>query len=182
VSRVGNSPIPLPAGVKFELNGQDLKVTGPKGSLSLKVRPEVGLTVDNGVVTVTRPNEEAQTRAYHGMTRAIVANMVKGVTDGFTRALEIQGVGWRCNMVGESINIQVGYSHPVVVAPPAGITYTVEGTTLILVSGIDRQAVGQAAANLRAIRKPEPYKGKGIRYRDEVVRRKEGKTGGKKKK
>jgi large subunit ribosomal protein L6 len=134
------------------------------------------------VVTVTRPNEEAQTRAYHGMTRAIVANMVKGVTDGFTRALEIQGVGWRCNMVGESINIQVGYSHPVVVAPPAGITYTVEGTTLILVSGIDRQAVGQAAANLRAIRKPEPYKGKGIRYRDEVVRRKEGKTGGKKKK
>jgi large subunit ribosomal protein L6 len=168
--------------VKFELNGQDLKVTGPKGSLSLKVRPEVGLTVDNGVVTVTRPNEEAQTRAYHGMTRAIVANMVKGVTDGFTRALEIQGVGWRCNMVGESINIQVGYSHPVVVAPPAGITYTVEGTTLILVSGIDRQAVGQAAANLRAIRKPEPYKGKGIRYRDEVVRRKEGKTGGKKKK
>ena len=174
MSRVGNSPIPLPAGVKFELNGQDLKVTGPKGSLSLKVRPEVGLTVDNGVVTVTR--------AYHGMTRAIVANMVKGVTDGFTRALEIQGVGWRCNMVGESINIQVGYSHPVVVAPPAGITYTVEGTTLILVSGIDRQAVGQAAANLRAIRKPDPYKGTGIRYRDEVVRRKEGKTGGKKKK
>jgi large subunit ribosomal protein L6 len=108
--------------------------------------------------------------------------MVKGVTDGFTRSLEIQGVGWRCNMVGESINIQVGYSHPVVVAPPAGITYTVEGTTIILVSGIDRQAVGQAAANLRAIRKPEPYKGKGIRYRDEVVRRKEGKTGGKKKK
>ena len=182
MSRVGNSPIPLPAGVKFDLNGLHLKVTGPKGSLELDLRPEVNLAVENGEVVFTRPNELPSTRSYHGMTRALVANMVKGVTEGFSRSLEIQGVGWRCNMAGTSINIQVGYSHPVVVEPPAGITYTVEGTNIILVSGIDKQSVGQAAANLRAIRKPEPYKGKGIRYRDEVVRRKEGKTGGKKKK
>ncbi len=182
MSRVGNSPIPLPAGVKFDLNGQHLKVTGPKGTLEYDIRPEVGVSVEDGQVVFTRPDEAPQTRSYHGMTRALVANMVKGVTEGFTRSLEIQGVGWRCNMTGSSLNIQVGYSHPVVVEPPAGISYTVEGTNVILVSGISKQDVGQAAADIRAIRKPEPYKGKGIRYRDEVVRRKEGKTGGKKKK
>lgn len=182
MSRVGNSPIAIPSGVKVELNGLHLKVTGPKGTLELDLRPEVSLEQNDGQLVVTRPNEEQQTRAYHGMTRALVNNMVQGVTTGFTRTLEIQGVGWRCSLQGDSLNIQVGYSHPVVVQPPAGITYTVEGTNVINVSGIDRQAVGQAAAEIRAIRKPEPYKGKGIRYRNEQVRRKEGKAGGKKKK
>lgn len=182
MSRVGNSPIAIPSGVKVELNGLHLKVTGPKGTLELDLRPEVNLEQNDGQLVVTRPNEEQQTRAYHGMTRALVNNMVQGVTTGFTRTLEIQGVGWRCSLQGDALNIQVGYSHPVVVQPPAGITYTVEGTNVINVSGIDRQAVGQAAAEIRAIRKPEPYKGKGIRYRNEQVRRKEGKAGGKKKK
>jgi large subunit ribosomal protein L6 len=182
VSRVGNAPISLPAGVKFDLQGQTLKVSGPKGELQLQLRPEITLSVEDGQVIAQRPDEKPQTRAYHGLTRALVANMVKGVSEGFTKTLEIQGVGWRVSQQGTAVNIQVGYSHPVIVEPPAGVTFTVEGTNLIHVTGIDRQSVGQAAANLRAIRKPEPYKGKGIRYRDERVRRKEGKTGGKKKK
>lgn len=182
MSRVGNSPITLPSGVKFELSGRDLKVTGPKGTLTYQIRPEIAVTVEDGQVVATRPDEKPSTRAYHGMTRALLNNMVKGVSEGFTRTLEIQGVGWRCAMQGDAINISVGYSHPVVIQPPAGITFAVEGTTIIHVSGIDKQNVGQAAAQLRAIRKPEPYKGKGIRYREERVRRKEGKTGGKKKK
>ncbi len=182
MSRVGNSPIAIPSGVKVELNGLHLKVTGPKGTLELVLRPEVKLEQNDGQLVVTRPNEDQQTRAYHGMTRALVNNMVQGVTTGFTRTLEIQGVGWRCSLQGDALNIQVGYSHPVLVQPPAGITFAVEGTNVINVSGIDRQAVGQAAAEIRAIRKPEPYKGKGIRYRNEQVRRKEGKAGGKKKK
>lgn len=182
MSRVGNSPIAIPSGVKVDINGLNLKVTGPKGALELTLRPEVNLELADGQLVVKRPNEEQQTRAYHGMTRALINNMVKGVTEGFTRTLEIQGVGWRCNMQGNALNIQVGYSHPVVVEPPAGITYAVEGTNVINVTGVDLQAVGQAAADIRAIRKPEPYKGKGIRYRGERVRRKEGKAGGKKKK
>jgi len=179
VSRVGNAPITIPDGVKCELDGQHLKVTGPKGTLEQELRPEIGLKIEDGVITAERPNERPQTRAYHGLTRALINNMVQGVTEGYERRLEIQGVGWRCNMKGKTLNLQVGYSHPVEMDPPEGITFEVEGQNDIKVSGIDKQAVGQVAAKIRAVRKPEPYKGKGIRYKDEYVRRKEGKAGGK---
>ena len=179
MSRVGNAPITIPDGVKCELDGQHLKVTGPKGTLEQELRPEIGLKIEDGVITAERPNERPQTRAYHGLTRALINNMVQGVTEGYERRLEIQGVGWRCNMKGKTLNLQVGYSHPVEMDPPEGITFEVEGQNDIKVSGIDKQAVGQVAAKIRAVRKPEPYKGKGIRYKDEYVRRKEGKAGGK---
>jgi len=179
VSRVGNAPITIPDGVKCELDGLHLKVTGPKGTLERDLRPEIEVKIEDGMITAVRPNERPQTRAYHGLVRALINNMVVGVTEGFERRLEIQGVGWRCNMKGQALNLQVGYSHPVEMDPPEGITFEVEGQNDIKVTGIDKQAVGQVAAKIRAVRKPEPYKGKGIRYKDEYVRRKEGKAGGK---
>lgn len=180
MSRVGKALITIPAGVTCELSGLHLTVKGPKGTLEMDLRPEIEVRIENGEITAHRPNDRPETRAFHGMTRALINNMIIGVTQGFSRTLEIVGTGWRCNMAGDKLNVQVGYSHPVLVEAPPGIAIAVEGQNVIVVSGNDKGAVGQAAANIRAIRKPEPYKGKGIRYRDEWIRRKEGKAGGKK--
>lgn len=184
MSRIGKVPIPVPAGVKVEVKpGNDITVTGPKGTLSRKFPLALTFAQENGTITVTRPNDEKQNRALHGLSRTLLANMVTGVQEGFSKGLELQGVGYRVSKAGENLVVLVGYSHPVMVTPPKGIAFTVESATRLSVSGIDKQLVGQVAANIRAIRKPEPYKGKGIRYAGEVVRLKAGKSGkvGKKK-
>lgn len=179
MSRVGKLPVPVPNGVKCELNGSHLKVTGPKGALEHTFRPEVVLAIEDGAVVVRRQSDRPAERALHGLSRALIANMVTGVTQGYERELNIVGVGYRAAMQGKSITFSLGYSHPIVVEPPAGVTFVVEGTTVIKVSGIDKQLVGQTAANIRALRKPEPYKGKGVKYANEKIRRKAGKSGGK---
>jgi large subunit ribosomal protein L6 len=179
VSRVGKLPIPIPAGVKTSLDGSTLTVTGPKGSLTQTFLPEVGFEISDSEIVVTRPSDKKDHRAIHGLTRALVSNMVTGVSNGFEKTLQIQGVGYRVALAGKTLNLQLGYSHPVTVDPPEGISFAVDGTTTIKISGIDRQAVGQVAADIRKLRKPEPYKGKGIRYENEKVRRKVGKAGGK---
>jgi len=177
VSRIGKLPVAIPDGVKCELDGQHLKVTGPKGSLDIELSPRVSLTIEDDVLTVARTAEQKQDRAQHGLTRALIYNMVEGVTEGYSRELMIEGTGYRANMQGKSLNLQVGYSHPVVVDPPDGVEFAVDGTQKVKVTGIDKQAVGQIAAKIRAKRPVEPYRGKGIRYADEYVRRKAGKTG-----
>jgi len=154
-------------------------VTGPKGTLSRDFRPEIDLTLQGEEIIITRPDEQQQTRAYHGLTRALVATMVKGVSEGYEKTLLIEGVGYRAALQGKNLSLSVGHSHPVILEPPAGIAFAVEGTQTIKVAGIDKQLVGQTAANVRRWRKPEPYKGKGIRLSTEKVRRKEGKSGGK---
>lgn len=169
-------PIPLPSAVKVEINGQNVSVTGPKGTLKREVVPEVRLHLEDGRLIVTRPNDEARERAMHGLTRALLANMVTGVNDGFRRTLELVGVGYRAQMQGSKLVLALGFSHPVEIDPPEGIAFTVEGPR-IHVDGIDKEAVGQVAANIRKLRPPEPYLGKGIRYQSEVVRRKAGKSG-----
>jgi large subunit ribosomal protein L6 len=179
VSRIGKLPVPVPAGVKTELKGTYLKLTGPKGSLEYDFRPEVNIAVEGEEIIVTRPNDQKEVRAFHALTRALIASMVEGVSKGFELALQIEGVGYRAAMQGKNLSLSVGHSHPVVLEPPAGITFVVEGTQVIKISGIDKQLVGQTAANVRRVRPPEPYKGKGIRLSTEVVRRKEGKSGGK---
>ncbi len=179
MSRVGKLPVTIPSGVKCELKGSHLKVTGPKGSLERTLNSEMNVTVDDSAVTITRPTDQPEHRAMHGLTRALVQNMVTGVTSGYARVLVINGVGYRAAMQGKSLSLSVGYSHPVAIEPPDGITFTVEGTQTIKVEGIDKQLVGQVAANVRAWRKPEPYKGKGIRYENEQIRRKVGKAGAK---
>jgi large subunit ribosomal protein L6 len=171
--------VAIPGGVKCELKGTHLKVTGPKGTLERTFNPGVHIAVEDAGVAVTRPSNEPATRALHGLTRALIQNMVTGVTAGYTRVLNIQGVGYRAAMQGTDLTLSLGYSHPVTVAPPAGITFTVEGTQTIRIEGIDKELVGQVAADVRAWRKPEPYKGKGIRYDNEKVRRKVGKAGSK---
>lgn len=178
MSRIGKEPVRIPTGVDVAIDGAVLTVTGPKGTLTQEVHPAVHVEVDDGTVTVTRSNDEPDTRALHGLTRALVANMVHGVSEGWERRLEIVGVGYRATQQGADIQVQVGYSHPVVVPAPEGITITVPAPTQIVVSGVDKQQVGQVAADIRAIRKPEPYKGKGIRYAGEQVRRKSGKAAG----
>lgn len=177
MSRIGKLPIPLPDGVKVECVGNEVQVTGPKGALKHECDPAINVSIEDGTVTVTRPSDKPEHRARHGLTRALINNMVIGVSQGFERALEIQGVGYRASLQGKTLNLALGYSHPVMVEPPEGIEFQVEGTNLIKVVGIDKQLVGQAAANIRAWRKPEPYKGKGIRYKGEYVRRKVGKAG-----
>ncbi len=179
MSRVGKLPVAIPKGVKCELKGSHLKVTGPKGTLEHTFDASMKIAVDDSAVTVTRPSEAPAHRALHGLSRALVQNMVTGVSTGYTRVLTIQGVGYRASMQGSALSLSVGYSHPVVVMPPEGIKFSVEGTQTIKVEGIDKQLVGQVAANVRAYRKPEPYKGKGIRYENEHVRRKVGKAGAK---
>ena len=181
MSRVGKLPVPIPGDVKCEqaLAGRKLKVTGPKGTLEQVFHRDVTISISDSEITVTRPSNRPDHRALHGLTRALISNMVQGVTQGFERKLQIVGVGYRASLQGTALNLQVGYSHPVVVTPPEGITFTVEGTNTILVTGIDKGLVGQTAANVRAWRKPEPYKGKGIRYENEQIRRKVGKAGGK---
>jgi large subunit ribosomal protein L6 len=177
MSRIGKLPIDLPAGVSVTIDGQAVIVKGPKGELSLVVAEPIRVSVEENTVTVSRPDDESTSKALHGLTRTLIANNVQGVSQGFSKNLEIVGTGYRAAAKGSSIELALGFSHPVVVNPPAGITLTVEGNTKIIVSGIDKQAVGEVAANIRKIRKPEPYKGKGVRYEGERVRRKAGKSG-----
>ena len=178
MSRIGKNPVPIPAGVDVTLADGVITVKGPKGTLAQTVHPAITVTVGDDEVTVTRPNDERENRSLHGLFRSLIANMVTGVTEGYTRRLEIVGVGYRAAARGSGLTVQVGYSHPVDVDAPEGITFEVPTPTTITVSGADKQLVGQVAANIRAIRKPEPYKGKGIRYAGEQVRRKSGKAAG----
>jgi len=177
MSRIGKLPIPLPAGVTVEINGQDVAIKGPKGELKLTVSKPITVSQEDGSVIVARPDDEAVSKSLHGLTRSLIANNVHGVSEGFTKALEIVGTGYRAALKGTTVEMSLGFSHPVLVTPPEGITLVVEGNTKIIVSGIDKQAVGEMAANIRKLRKPEPYKGKGVRYEGERVRRKAGKAG-----
>jgi large subunit ribosomal protein L6 len=163
MSRIGKLPIPLPAGVTVEINGQDVAVKGPKGELKLTVSKPITVSQEDGSVIVARPDDEAVSKSLHGLTRSLIANNVHGVSEGFTKALEIVGTGYRAALKGSTVELSLGFSHPVLVTPPEGITLVVEGNTKIIVSGIDKQAVGEMAANIRKLRKPEPYKGKGVR-------------------
>lgn len=171
--------MPVPGGVKCELKGSTLAVTGPKGTLEETFQPGIGIDVTENEIVISRPTDSKQDRAFHGLTRALISNMVVGVSEGYTRVLVIEGVGYRASLQGTALNLLLGFSHPVTVEPPEGITFEVEGQQTIKVSGINKQQVGQVAANVRAFRKPEPYKGKGVRYQNERVRRKAGKAGGK---
>ena len=177
MSRIGRLPIDIPAGVDVKVDGSAVTVKGPKGELALTVASPIEVKVDDGQVLVTRPDDERESRALHGLTRSLIANQIIGVTEGYSKGLEIVGTGYRVAQRGSSVEFALGFSHPVTVEPPAGITLTVEGNNKITVAGIDKQAVGETAANIRKIKKPEPYKGKGIRYAGEVVRRKAGKSG-----
>ncbi len=177
MSRIGNNPITLPPGVEVQAAGGVVTVTGPKGTLRQEVDPRITVHVADGVVRLTRADDERDTRARHGLARALVANMVAGVSTGYTKELRAVGVGYRANLQGNRLELQVGFSHPVHVEAPEGITFEVPEPTRILVHGIDKQKVGQVAADIRRVRPPEPYKGKGIRYKDEQVRRKAGKAG-----
>ena len=179
MSRIGRLPVPVPDGVQVEIKGSHVRVKGPKGELAYTFPAAMKITYvpEEKVIKVERPSDERQHRAWHGMTRALINNMVLGVTQGFEKILDIVGVGYRAELKGNTLVLHVGYSHPVEVTPPEGITFKVEGNTRIRVQGIDKQLVGQVAADVRKVRPPEPYKGKGIRYHDEQVRRKAGKTG-----
>ncbi len=177
MSRIGKLPIALPASVQVRIEDGAVTVKGPKGELRREVHPEMRVHQEEGRIIVTRPSDQPRHRALHGLTRALLANMVTGVDQGFTKTLELQGVGYRVQQMGAGIQLAVGFSHPVEVQPPAGITFEVEGNNKIHVRGIDKELVGQTAAEIRRIRPPEPYKGKGIRYEGEYVRRKAGKAG-----
>lgn len=177
MSRIGKMPIAIPSGVDIKIDGQVVSVKGPKGELTHTVPAPITVVIEDGNVLVTRPDEERNSRSLHGLTRTLISNIIEGVTKGYTKALEIVGTGYRVTAKGSSIEFALGYSHPIVVEPPAGISFQVEGNNKVTVVGIDKQAVGEVAANLRKLRKPEPYKGKGVRYAGEVVRRKAGKAG-----
>ena len=180
MSRIGNKPIELPKGVEVKQVGEAVTVKGPKGTLSTNLVPGIGVKVENNVVSFTRGDEEKKSRAFHGLVRALVANNVRGVSEGFKRELDIVGVGYRAEVKGKEVVFQLGYSHPVRFAIPQGIEITVDAKTgHIVVTGIDKQKVGQTAAEIRSLRQPDPYKGKGIKYSDEVIRRKAGKAAGK---
>jgi large subunit ribosomal protein L6 len=170
-------PIALPPRVEVSVDGSRVTVKGPRGELSREFSPDMAIRLGDGELTVSRPSDRPQHRSLHGLTRSLLANMVTGVSDGFTKLLELQGVGYRAQMQGPKLVLQVGYSKPVEVDPPEGIAFVVEGTNRVLVQGINRELVGQVAADIRAVRPPEPYKGKGIRYQGERVRRKAGKAG-----
>lgn len=178
MSRIGRKVVSVPAGVTISINGSDVKVKGPKGELSRTFRPEVTVKQDGASLTVERANDERQVRALHGLSRALLFNMVTGVSTGFNKVLQIEGVGYRAEMKGKDLVMALGFSHPVTVTPPAGISFVVdEKARTITISGADKELVGQVASDVRAWRKPEPYKGKGLRYQGEVVRRKAGKAG-----
>jgi len=178
VSRIGRMPVVIPAGVQVDIQGNAVSVKGPKGQLSYEHLPEVAVSVEDNILTVTRTNETPRARALHGTTRAVINNMVTGVSTGFEKSLEIQGVGYRAEMNGQNLVLYVGYCHPVVVEPKPGLSFDVDTKTRIVkVMGADKEVVGQAAAEVRKVRPPEPYHGKGIRYLGEQVRRKAGKTG-----
>ncbi len=177
MSRIGKLPIPVPANVDVTIDGQSISVKGPKGTLSHTVAEPISVVREDGVLTVTRPDDERRNRALHGLTRSLVNNLVVGVTDGYEKQLEIHGVGYRVQLKGSELEFSLGFSHPVKVSPPEGITFAVENQTRFSVQGIDKQRVGEVAANIRKLRKPDPYKGKGVRYAGEKIRRKVGKTG-----
>lgn len=178
MSRIGRRPIPVPAGVEVSVSGRTVTVKGPKGQLSHTVTEPITVERDGGgTLTVVRPDDERRSRELHGLSRTLVANMIVGVTEGYRKTLEINGTGYRVTAKGADLEFALGFSHPVVVTAPDGITFTVERPTLFHVSGIDKQLVGEVAANIRKIRPPEPYKGKGVKYADEVIRRKAGKAG-----
>ena len=179
MSRIGRAPVEIPQGVNVEVSGQSVKVTGPKGELTVPIPAGRGVEAkqEDGSVVVERASDSPEHRAMHGLTRSLIQNAVTGVTDGFSKTLQIAGVGYRVALQGQDINLQVGYSHPVAVTPREGIEFEVPNATTIIVRGIDKQRVGQTAAEIRKVRPPEPYKGKGIRYSDEQIRRKVGKAG-----
>ena len=177
MSRIGKLPIEIPAGVKVAIQDAQIKVDGPKGSLARPIMEGVNVTQEGSALIVTRPNDSIKSRAAHGLTRTLINNMVVGVTKGFERALEINGVGYRAEVKGDVLNLTLGYSHPIAFQLPTGITVEVEKMTKLLVKGIDKEVVGQTAAKIRDFRGPEPYKGKGVKYADETILRKAGKTG-----
>jgi large subunit ribosomal protein L6 len=177
MSRIGRLPVAVPSSVEVTIEGRHLTVKGPKGTLSRDLHPDIGVSREDGQIVVTRPTEQKTHKQLHGLTRTLVNNMVVGVTDGYRKGLEITGVGYRATKVGEKLQLNLGYSHPIEIEPPAGISFEVENPTRLAVVGIDKELVGQIAARVRATRKPEPYKGKGVRYAGERIRRKAGKAG-----
>ena len=177
MSRIGRMPVTVPASVTVTVDGQTVTVKGPKGELSHVVAEPIAVAVEDGSVAVTRPNDERLSRSLHGLTRTLINNMVLGVTEGFEKKMEIRGTGYRVMARGSNMEFALGYSHPITIEPPAGITFAVENQTRFAIQGIDKQLVGETAANIRKLRKPAPYKGKGVRYADEVIRLKAGKTG-----
>ncbi len=177
MSRIGRMPVTVPSGVDVTIDGREVTVTGPKGTLRHNVAAPIEVARDDGVLRVTRPSDEGEIRALHGLSRTLIANMITGVTEGYRKTLEIVGVGYRVQARGRDLEFSLGFSHPVHVAPPEGITFRVEAPTRFVVEGIDKQQVGEIAANIRKLRKPDPYKGKGVRYQGEQVRRKVGKAG-----
>jgi large subunit ribosomal protein L6 len=177
MSRIGRMPVVVPAGVDVTISGREVSVKGPKGSLQLEIAVPIEVSQSDGVITVTRPSDEGEIRALHGLSRSLIANMVTGVTEGYAKTMEIVGVGYRVQAKGKNLEFALGFSHPVPVSPPEGIAFRVETPTRFVVEGIDKQQVGEVAANIRKLRKPDPYKGKGVRYQGEQVRRKAGKAG-----
>jgi large subunit ribosomal protein L6 len=177
MSRIGRLPIPVPSGVDVTIDGRAVTVRGPKGELSLTVAEPIDVNLNDGAITVARPNDENTVRALHGLTRSLLNNMVVGVTQGYSKTLEIIGVGYRVQAKGKNLEFSLGYSHPILVEAPDGITFKVERPTIFTVEGIDKQKVGEVAANIRKLRRPDPYKGKGVRYQGEQIRRKVGKAG-----
>ena len=177
MSRIGNKPITVPSEVTIKIDGQKITVKGPKGTLEREIHKNISVALENNVITVTRPNNEAKNRSLHGLTRTLISNMINGVEKEYTRELQINGVGYRVAKQGNNLNLTLGYSHPVIFEAPEGITFDVPNPNTIIVRGIDKELVGQTAANIRVKRPPEVYRGKGIKYAEEVIRRKEGKTG-----
>ena len=179
MSRIGKKPVAVPKGVSVAVNGHQVSVKGPKGELSRTFHPEIQIALAGEQVTVGRPSDEARHKALHGLTRTLIQNMVDGVAKGYSRVLEIQGVGYKAEAKGNGLQLALGFSHPVQYPAPSGIKFTVDNNTIVRIEGPDKELVGQVAAEIRSLRKPEPYKGKGVRYQGEVVRRKAGKTGAK---
>ena len=177
MSRIGNKPITVPTGVEVKLNGQKITVKGPKGTLEREIHKNISVSVEDNIIKVTRPNDEAINRSLHGLTRTLICNMINGVEKEYTRELQINGVGYRAQKQGNNLNLTLGYSHPVIFEAPEGISFDVPNPNTIIVKGIDKELVGQTAANIRTKRPPEVYRGKGIKYAEEVIRRKVGKTG-----
>ncbi|AEF37317.1 MAG: 50S ribosomal protein L6 [Mycolicibacter algericus] len=178
MSRIGKQPVPVPAGVDVTIDGQNVSVKGPKGTLELTVAEPINVARnDDGAIVVTRPDDDRRNRSLHGLSRTLVANLITGVSEGYVRKMEIFGVGYRVALKGSDLEFALGYSHPVLIKAPEGITFAVETPTKFSISGIDKQKVGQISANIRRLRRPDPYKGKGVRYEGEQVRRKVGKTG-----
>ncbi|MEV0945836.1 50S ribosomal protein L6 [Rhodococcus sp. NPDC049939] len=178
MSRIGKIPVPVPTGVDVSIDGQDVTVKGPKGTLGLTIAEPIAIAKnEDGTLSVTRPDDERRSRALHGLSRTLVQNLVTGVTEGYTTKMEIHGVGYRVALKGKNLEFSLGFSHPVPIEAPEGITFAVESPTKFSVSGIDKQKVGQISANIRRLRRPDPYKGKGVRYEGEQIRRKVGKTG-----